>query len=62
MEEKKEDERNVTLNSIANKAEREKLDVEYGILRGIASENIKKLAAKHEKNLVHLEKKLRGLK
>ena len=26
-----------------NKVEREKLDVEYGILRGIASENIKNL-------------------
>lgn len=62
VEEKKEDERNHILNSIDDSREREKLDQEYGILRGIASENIKKLAAKHEKKLVQLEKKLRGIK
>jgi hypothetical protein len=59
-EEIKEEQRNHKLNRITDESEREALDHEYGILRGKASERIKKLAKKHDKNLVQLEKKLRG--
>lgn len=60
-EEKKEEERNTKLNQLTDPSKREKLDQEFGILRGMASERIKKLAKKHERNVVQLEKKLRGI-
>ena len=60
-EEQKEDERNKRLNEITDPHRKEQLDREYGVLRGIASERIKKLAKRHEKQLIQYEKKLRGI-
>lgn len=57
-EEKKEEDRNARLSQLTDPIKREKLDQEYGILRGMASERIKKLAKKHDKNVLQLKKKL----
>ena len=61
-EEEREEKRNEQLNKITDKGEKEKVDYEFGILRARASEKIKKLAKKHDKNVLVLEKKLRGVR
>ena len=59
-EEEREEERNQKLGLIQDPEKREKLDHEYGILRAHASERIKKLAKKHDKNVAALQKKLKA--
>lgn len=61
-EEAEEENRNKELEEISDPKERNKKDQEFGLLRGIASDKIKKLAKKHDRNLIDLEKKLRGIK
>ena len=60
-EEQREEERNLALQD-SEPSTHESLEHEYGIERGKASQRIQKLAKKHDKNLVALEKKLRGVK
>ena len=60
-EEKLEDERDVAIQN-SEPSVRENLEQEYGIYRAKASARIQKLAQKHDRNLVTLEKKLRGAK
>jgi hypothetical protein len=56
-----EEKRNQKLNQITDAAKKESMDHEYGVLRGKASERIITQSKKHDRNLVQLEKKLRGV-